>query len=31
MKLSLLHKNVHTSSHRKGNVMALTAVYQFEL
>jgi len=31
MKLSLLHKNVSTSSHRKGNLMALTAVYQFEL
>jgi len=27
MKLSLLHKNVSTSSHRKGNLMALTAVY----
>jgi len=31
MKLSLLHKNVNTSSHRKGNLMALTAVCQFEL
>jgi len=31
MKLSLLHKNVNPSSHRKGNLMALTAVYQFEL
>ena len=31
MKLSLSHKNVNTSSHRKGNLMALTAVYQFEL
>ena len=31
MKLSLLHKNVNTSSHRKGNLMALTTVYQFEL
>jgi len=31
MKLSLLHKNVNTSSHRKGNLMALTPVYQFEL
>jgi len=31
MKLSLLHKNVNTSSHRKGNLMALTAVDQFEL
>jgi len=31
MKLSLLHKNVNTSSHRKGNLLALTAVYQFEL
>ena len=27
MKLSLLHENVNTSSHRKGNLMALTAVY----
>ena len=26
MKLSLLHKNVNTSSHRKGNLMALTVV-----
>jgi len=31
MKLSFLHKNVDTSSHRKGNLMALTMVYQFEL
>ena len=31
MKLCLLHKNVNTSSHRKGNLTALTAVYQFEL
>jgi len=31
MKLNLLHKNVNTSSHRKGNLLALTAVYQFEL
>ena len=31
MKLSLLHKNVITSSHRKGNLMALSAVYQFKL
>jgi len=31
MKLSLSHKNVNTSSHRKGNLMALTAVNQFEL
>ena len=31
MKLSLLHKSVNTSSHKKGNLMALTAVYQFEL
>jgi len=31
MKLSLLHKNVNTSSHIKGNLMALTTVYQFEL
>jgi len=26
MKLSLLHKNVNRSSHRKGNLMVLTAV-----
>jgi len=31
MKLGLLHKNVNTSGHREGNLMALTAVYQFEL
>jgi len=31
MKLSLLHKNVNTSSHRKGSLLALTAIYQFEL
>ena len=31
MTLSSLHKNVNTSSHKKGNLMALTAVYQFEL
>jgi len=31
MKLSLLHKNVNTSSHIKGNLMELTAVYPFEL
>ena len=31
MKLSLVHKNVNTSSHRIGNLMALTIVYQFEL
>jgi len=31
MKLSLIHKNVNTSSHRKGNLMTLTAVYRFEL
>jgi len=31
MKLSLLHKNVNTCIHRKGNLMALTMVYQFEL
>jgi len=31
MKLSLLHKNVNTFSHRKGNLITLTAVYQFEL
>jgi len=27
MKLSLLHKNVNITSHIKGNLMALTAVY----
>jgi len=27
MKLSLLHKNVNTSSHKKDNLMALTAVF----
>ena len=31
MKLSVLHKNLNTSSHRKGSLMALTTVYQFEL
>jgi len=31
MKLSLLYKNVNTSSHRKGNLTALTTIYQFEL
>jgi len=31
MTLSLLYKNVNTSSHRKGNLMGLVAVYQFEL
>ena len=31
MNLSLLHRNVNTSSHRKGNLMALTTVYQFKL
>jgi len=31
MKLSLLRNNVNTSSHIKGNLMALTIVYQFEL
>jgi len=31
MKLSSLHKNVITSSHGKGHLMALTAIYQFEL
>jgi len=31
VKLSLLHKNLNTSSHIKGNLMALTTVYQFEL
>jgi len=31
LELSLLHKNVNISSNRKGNLMALTAVYQFEL
>ena len=30
MKLSLLHKSVNISSHRKGNLMALTTVDQFE-
>ena len=30
MKLSLLHKNVNMSNHRKGDSVALTAVYQFE-
>jgi len=30
MKLSLLHKNENTSSHRKGTLVALTTVYQFE-
>ena len=28
MQLSLLHKNAITSSHRKGNLVALTTVYQ---
>ena len=27
MKLSLLHKNVNTSSHLKGDLMALSAVF----
>jgi len=31
MKVSLLHKDLNTSSHIKGNLMALTTVYQFEL
>jgi len=31
MKLSLLHKNVDISSHRKGNLVALTTVCQFEI
>ena len=31
LKLSLLDSNLNTSSHRKGNLMALTAVLQFEL
>jgi len=31
MKLSLSHKNVNTSSLKKGNLLALTAVYQFEI
>ena len=31
MKLSLVHKNLNTSSHIKGNLMALTAVHQFDL
>ena len=30
MKLSLLHMTVNTSSYIKGNLMALTVVYQFE-
>jgi len=30
MMLCLLHKNVNISSHRKGNLMPQTAVYQFE-
>ena len=30
-KLSLLHKNLNTSSHREGNLVALTTVYLFEL
>jgi len=30
-KLSFLNKNVNTSGHRKGNLIALTAVYLFEL
>jgi len=31
MKLSLLYKNVNTSSHRKGKLIALIAVYYFKL
>jgi len=31
MILSLMHQNVNTSSHRKDNLVAPTAVYQFEL
>jgi len=31
MKLSLLHKNVTISSHKKGNLMTLTAVDQFRV
>jgi len=31
MKLCLSHKNVNISSHRKGNLMALTAVYHVQL
>ena len=31
MKLGSLCKNVNTSTHRKGYLMALAAVYQFEL
>jgi len=27
----VIHKNVNTSSHRKGNLVALTTVYQFDL
>jgi len=30
MKLGLSYKNVNISSHRKGNFVALTTVYQFE-
>jgi len=30
MTFSSLHKNVNISSHSKGNLMALTSVYQFE-
>jgi len=30
-EVKLLHNNVNISSHRKGNLVALTAVYQFEL
>ena len=31
MKLNLLHKNANTFSQRKGNLMALITVHQFEL
>jgi len=31
MKLNLLHKNVNISSHRKGDFVAPTTIYQFEL
>jgi len=30
-EIFLLHKNVNVSSHRKDKLVALTAVYQFEL
>jgi len=31
IKLTLLYKNANTFSHIKGNLKALTAVYQFEI